>query len=58
VAVKTIISATTDDDVVFDTNSAGYPSVTNIYWNGTTRATSNLGDLDVADSIRLYIPLS
>lgn len=56
VAIKTIISATTDDDVVFDTNSAGYPSVTNIYWNGTARATSNLGDLDVADVIRLYIP--
>lgn len=58
VSVKTLGSATNSDDIIVDTNSAGYPATTNVYWNGSTRGTSNLGDLELDDVIRLYIPLS
>lgn len=58
VSIKMLALADAGDDVIIDVNSAGYPSVTNVYWNGTARATSGMGDLEVDDIVRLYIPLA
>ena len=55
-AVIALGAETSANDIIFDVNSAGYPAVTDVYWNGTFRATSGLGDLKNADLIRIYVP--
>ena len=56
VFVGALVAATTTDDIIVDTSSVGYPTVTNVYWNGSSRAPADsvLGDLLLNDVIRLY----
>ncbi len=61
VYVGTLATANAGHDFVIDTASAGYPVVTDVYWNGSAAAStvpSTLGDILVGDMVRLYYIVS
>jgi hypothetical protein len=53
-AIKDKDATDGDDDLVFDTESPNYPTSTDIYWNGTARGSSNLGNIKANDVFRIY----
>ncbi len=53
VVVTNKAEVTSDADVIIDLSSPTYP-ICDVYWNGTNVGVSNLGDLVLNDTIRLY----
>lgn len=49
-------AATTDADIIADSTTPGYPTITDVYWNGSANGAtaSNLGDMLLNDVIRLF----
>ena len=45
-------------DILADTDSAGYPTIIDLYWNGSVlgmgEGSTNLGNLEDGDFIRIY----
>ena len=62
IEVKIVYESTTNVintiDILANTDSAGYPTLIDLYWNGSIlgsgEASSSLGDLENNDFIRIY----